>query len=297
MGNGGFQIKKTSEHLGAEVLGLDLKSVAGTGDRNLIEKIQLALDKYIVLVFHTQKIDPREMENLGRSFGPLLNLRRKENGGKHIDDLEYLKIVSNGRTEDGEKLGDGSCRSQDWHTDGSAKDRPATYTYFYAKKVPRQPPKTFWMNCYLVYDALPQSDKDLIADLWVIHHEYSGGNEAPIPPSLPLEKRLTGPKHPLVRTHPRTERKSIYLPQRDDMLVDGLTESESWLLISRLRRFAAKSPFIWGTALKENDFVIWDNRPSMHRREGWAQDEVRILWHLTNEGELPVHTRESEQQA
>ena len=112
---------------------------------------------------------------------------------------------------------------------------------------------------------------------------------APRPaPPIRVAERLRGPQHPLVRVHPATGRPILYLPHRDDAQVVGMSEAESATLISDLRRFAARSPHYWGTALQVDDFVIWDNRPCLHRRESWDDAEQRVIWHLANEGEAPV---------
>jgi taurine dioxygenase len=168
------------------------------------------------------------------------------------------------------------------------KPRPATYSYFYARKVPRVPPNTYWMNAYKLYEDLPQEMKERIAHLKVIHHHYSAGNELPLPPSLPLEQRLQGPQHPLVRIHPATKRPILYLPHRSDAQVVCMNEAQSAELIGGLREYAARSQYYWGTAMLVDDFVIWDNRPCLHRRDSWDDAEERVMWHLANEGEAPI---------
>jgi taurine dioxygenase len=277
-----------SPHVGADV-DIDLAELIESEDTEAMDEIGCALDRYLMLRFRRQKLLPRQIERLGLHFGPLLSLKRPENPtAGHIEGVEFLKTISNARNSDGRPLGDGSNAAQEWHTDGAMKPVPATYSYFYARKVPRTPPKTYWMNVYKVYEDLPQEMKERITHLKVIHHHYSAGNELPLPPSLPLEKRLLGPQHPLVRVHPTTGRRILYLPHRSDAQVVGMDEAQSAELIVWLREFAAKSPHYWGTAMQVDDFVIWDNRPCLHRRDGWDDTEERIMWHLANQGEKPI---------
>ncbi|WP_159593811.1 TauD/TfdA dioxygenase family protein [Chelativorans xinjiangense] len=281
-------LQPASPHIGADVLDIDMAEAIEKNDTAVLDAIRNAIEEHIVLRFRKQTLKPEQVEQLGRYFGPLLSLKRKNNDAAHIEGIEYLKIISNVQQNDGRPLGDGSSAPQDWHTDGAAKPIPAGYTYFYARKVPAVPPKTYWMNAYLIYENLPAEMKEKIAGLRVIHHEYPAGNEFPLSPSKPLEERLVGPQHPLVRLHPTTGRPILFLPHRDDMLVVGMSEDESFSLISQLRRHAAESPYWWSAAMEVDDLVIWDNRSALHKRDGWEQSLERIIWHLANEGEPPI---------
>jgi taurine dioxygenase len=288
-----LKFEPLSDHLGAEVNGCDLAAWAEDGDTAIQARLQDALDHHIVLLFKRQTLTPGLIEAIGRRFGPLMNLKRPTNmmGFKdphHVPGIQNLKVLSNGVAEDGRPLGDGAAAAQDWHSDGAMQELPGSYTYFYARAVPPVPPRTYWMNAYKVYEALPAALKQRIANLRIIHHHYPAGNEFPLPPSLPLEERRKGPVHPIARIHPRTGKPFLYLPHRSDALVEGWSERDSAALVGELRTFAACMPFSFGTALNVDDFVIWDNRPSYHRRDSWNETETRVLWHLANIGEAPI---------
>jgi taurine dioxygenase len=277
-----------SPHLGADVPGVDLGAAIDAGDIALLDAMRRALDTHILLRFREQVLTPRQIERLGRHFGPLMNLKRPNGNAHHVEGVAYLKIISNAVAADGRPVGDGSNAPQDWHSDGAAKPVPGGYTYFYARKVPPAPPRTYWMNAHLAYEALPHRMKARIAGLEVIHHEYPAGNEFPLPPSKPLAERLVGARHPLVRLHPATGRPTLFPPHRDDMLVVGLSEEASAALIAELRALVAAMPFWWSTAMAVDDLVVWDNRAALHRRDGWDGGGERIIWHLANIGEPPV---------
>lgn len=286
-----MKIHSASEHLGAIAEGVDLAAVVERNDTTTLDALRAALRDRIVVLFPRQTLTPDQILALGRHFGPLMDLKRPSSDAVHLDGLDNIKAISNARTADGRPVGDGSNRAQDWHSDGAMQELPATYTWFYARKVPPVPPRTEWLNMYAVYAALPEAERRRIDGLEVIHHKYLAGNEFPLPPSLPLEERMRGPRHPLVRVHPETGRPFLYIPHRDDALVVGLDEAESRALIAGLRRFAAATPFRWGAALAVDDFVVWDNRPALHRRDAWDDGQDRILWHLANVGERPVPFR------
>lgn len=288
-----FEIVPAGSHIGADVRGVDLASVVDEADLPTVEALRRELDQHLVLRLRDQHVSASQMERFGAYFGGFVNLKRAERpDAEHIPGLQFVKCISNGLRTDGRPVGDGSAASQDWHTDGAMKPKPATYSHFYARVVPAEAPKTYWMNMYRVYESLPDDWREEIQDVWVIHHQYSAGNEFPLPPSLPLAQRMEGPRHPLVRSHPVSGRPLLYLPHRDDAMVVGMDEQGSYELISRLRRFAAKSPFWWAATMEVDDFVIWDNRACLHRRDGWDASRERTLWHLANEGEVPVPYRE-----
>lgn len=287
-----IKILPAGPYIGADVQGVDLAKVADATDLAAVESLRRVLDEHLVLRLRDQHISASQMERFGAYFGGFVSLKRPERPeAEHVPGLQFVKCISNGVLADGRPVGDGSAAAQDWHTDGAMKPRPATYSHFYARVVPAEPPRTYFMNMYRVYDALPVDWRDEIQDLWVIHHQYSAGNEFPLPPSLPLAKRMEGPRHPLVRRHPASGRPLLYLPHRDDAMVVGKDEQASYELISRLRKFAARSPYWWATSLELDDFVIWDNRACLHRRDGWDPTQERTLWHLANEGEIPVPLR------
>ena len=285
----GINVIPATPYIGADVHNVDLARVVDDTDVASIEALRRALDEHLVLRLRDQHLSASQMERFGAYFGGFVSLKRPEQrDALHIPGLQFVKCISNGVTADGRPVGDGSAKPQDWHTDGAMKPRPATYSHFYARVVPADPPQTYWMNMYRVYDSLPANWREEIQDLWVIHHQYSAGNEFPLPPSLPLAKRMEGPRHPLVRRHPTSGRPLLYLPHRDDAIVVGRDEAASRQLIARLRDFAARSPYWWSATMELDDFVIWDNRACLHRRDGWDPSRERTLWHLANEGEIPV---------
>lgn len=289
-----MQIDSASPHLGAMVEGADLAAIVAAQDASALERIRLAVREHIVLLFRGQRLSPPQIVRLGQYFGPLMNLKRPGSNALHIEGLDFIKTISNAKRSDGVPLGDGSNREQDWHSDGAMQELPATYTYFYARQVPPHPPRTEWISMYAVFENLPAKTRGRIEGLEVIHHKYPAGNEFPLPPSLPLDERMSGPRHPLVRLHPETQRPFLYLPHRSDALVVGMSEEGSRELVAGLRDFAAASPCRWGAALEVDDFVIWDNRPALHRRQTWDESFDRVMWHLANVGERPIPYRSPE---
>lgn len=105
---------------------------------------------------------------------------------------------------------------------------------------------------------------------------------------MSLEDRKSGFAHPLVRRHMGSNKPFLYLPTRRDSIVQGWTEEESRALLEELWAFTNACDFDFQVALMPDDFVIWDNRATVHNREGWSEDQTRIMWHISSEGEIPT---------
>lgn len=225
-----------------------------------------------------------------------MNLKRADNPDAiHVPSCPEIKVISNGRTEDGRPLGDGgNSVAQIWHTDGSHKERPPAYTIFCAQQAPANPPKTCFMSMYQAYESLPAALRDRIALLRVIHHYYPRSNEEDIfwnGSALTRNEREVGPIHPLVRVHPLSGKPALFLPQRRDAIILGLSDEEGFKLLDDLFRHVLAQTDTCAVGLEPSDIVIWDNRFSLHGREGWDPSEDRVMWHLTVEGEVPIAVR------
>lgn len=285
-----FTLEPATPEIGAVVGGLDLATAAG--EPATIEALERALDERLVLLFRGQRLAPGQFVGFVKAFGPLLDLKRTYNpGAVHVPGHVEIKVLSNAVTDDDRPLGDGNAGEQVWHTDGAAKERPPAYTVFYAREIPPQPPHTYWLDMQRAYDTLPQAMKVRIAGLRAIHHFYPRSNEAAIDrdgPTLDLAARRMGPRHPLVRRHARTARLALFLPTRRDSLIQGMEPAGSRVLLDELWGHVRAQTCIWGTSMQVDDLVIWDNRVCVHRRDGWSPALRRVMWHMTNEGEVPA---------
>ena len=170
-------------------------------------------------------------------------------------------------------------------------EAPVGHISFYCRQTSNPAPKTFFKDMIKVYAALPEAMKERINHLRAIHHFYPRQIEVKIHaegPSMPLEDRKLGIVHPLVRRHIGNGKPYLYLPTRRDSLIVGLTEEASKALLTELWDFANACKFDVGAALGPDDFIIWDNSATVHEREGWPNEQVRLMWHTSSEGEVPI---------
>ncbi|MDE3878755.1 TauD/TfdA dioxygenase family protein [Sinorhizobium meliloti] len=201
-----------------------------------------------------------------------------------------LKVLSSARTESGTSIGDKGADAQVWHTDGSQRNQPNLYTILFAKKIPPNPPKTSFLSAYSLYETLPLDLKRTISKLQAVHslHNRSQSVEAFFDGvAAPLEQRLEGPRHPLVRRHPNTNRPLLYMPRRRDALIEGMGEAQSRELMERLWAHVLVRTDFHSIALEENDLVLFDNCALLHNREGWDSKHDRTVLHLAIEGQAP----------
>ncbi len=277
-----------SPHLGVELKDVVLSELYPS-DEFYWRLRQILADHLVVLIRH-QELSAEQLEGLAGRFGPLMNSRTPSVEAHHVGGS--IKVISNGTDSNGRRFGNGNASAQVWHTDSSAPwEVPSGHVFLYCKKAPRNPPRTFFMDMRKVYASLPSELKSKISKLRVIHHHYPREHEVTISeagPSYPIEIRKIGPVHPLVRRHLSTQVPMLYLPTRRDSLVVGLTEGESRALLTELWRYVEEAPYRCAAALEPNDLVLWDNGACVHSREGWSEDEVRVLWHQSAAGEIPV---------
>lgn len=284
-----IRIEPLSDHLGVKLSGVAFETMAR--EPAFVSLMKRLLDEHLVVFIAKQKIEPNTAEAFVANFGPLLDIRRAGNKAHHVPDAPWIKVISNGVAPDGIPYGDGNSSAQIWHSDSTPWEAPVGHIAFYCRQTVDPAPKTYFKNMIKVYEALPQATKDRIANLRVIHHFYPRQIEVKIHaegPSMPLEDRKSGFVHPLVRRHVGNNKPFLYLPTRRDSIVQGWSEEDSRALLEELWDFANDSDFDFGVALTPDDFVIWDNRATVHARDGWPESQTRIMWHISSEGEIPT---------
>jgi taurine dioxygenase len=290
----GLTIKPLGEHLGVAVDGLRFEAMADAPAFTRLMK-QL-LDEHLLVFARGQKIAPNTLERFVSNFGPLLDIKRAGNTAHHVPNAPWIKVISNGKAPDGIPYGDGNSSAQIWHSDSTPWEAPVGHIAFYCRQTVDPPPRTYFKNMIKVYEALPSSTKEKIANLRVIHHFYPRQIEVKIHAegaSMPLDVRKSGFAHPLVRRHVGNNKPFLFLPTRRDSFVQGWSEDDSRALLTELWDFTNACPFDVGVALMPDDFVIWDNRATVHARDGWPEQQTRIMWHVSSEGEIPtpLHTK------
>ena len=239
-------------------------------DRATLERIRAGMDEFAVLVFRDQAFADAEQLAFAERFDG--QLHRKTGAsvlGKNRFGDEALTDISN-VAEDGQlqKQDDRrraySLGNRLWHTDASFQDPPGRYSMLHARVVPAVPADTEFADLRAAYDALDAATKAQIDSLHA-HHSIAYSRE-----TLGFEfdagerERLKGAVQPLVRTNPRTGRRSLYLASHASR-IEGWPVPEGRLLLRDLIEHATQARFVYRHVWRPGDLVIWDNLATMHR--------------------------------
>jgi len=182
-----------------------------------------------------------------------------------------------------------ALRAEDWHTDDSYFAIPAKATLLHGIEIPSQGGATWFCNMHSVHDALPDATKKRIEGMRAIHgYDTPRARNRPSPRTPEEIAETPDVEHPLVRTHPVTGRKALYLnPNRLDRIV-GLEREESDALLDELADEARKPQHHHGHVWTAGDIVVWDNRATMHRVViDYPVGEKRIMQRVLIEGDRP----------
>jgi taurine dioxygenase len=279
----GVEVRPTGAAAGAEVLGVDLaKPLDSAG----FAPVRAALDQYGVIVLRDQKITPDDQIAFTRHFGePEVNYNAKRFG---ISGSQMIYVISN--IVAGDKPVGTRRAGETWHTDMSYAKRPAMVTMLYAVEVPTLHGLTLgdtaFANAAAAWDALPRSMQDEIRGLKGIFDFRGRKRSSPV--SAEDIAQYPPVEHPIVRTHARTGRKSLYVARDDCTGIVGKDERTGLALIEALADHIVRPDFIYQHRWRAGDVVVWDNCTVQHRAvQDYDLPQRRLLWRTTVRGEVP----------
>ena len=263
----------------AEVSGIDLSRPA---DAATVRAIMQAIDEYAVLVFHNQRLDDATLRDFAAKFGPLEIGRTAARGGRRrlalpeIGDISNLDEANRIRARDDRQRLD-SLGNRLWHTDASYMPVPVVLGMLHAVAVPPASPlgagETEFADMRAAYDALPAAMQAAIDGLIVEHDVFWSRGQIGFT-EFPPGERAQYPPSPqrLVRLHPGSKRKTLYLSAHASHIVDWPV-ADGRLLLVDLNTHATRPEFVYSHHWQVGDVVIWDNRCTMHR--GRPHDETQ----------------------
>ena len=268
--------------LGARIEGLDR---ADATRPDVAAFLNRALGEHLLVVVPGTPMTAPEMRDFSTAFGkPRAQLLRyKRNGEVPEVSTMVSTLMADGTTDKT------AIRSEDWHTDDSYMAVPAKATLLHSMEVPSQGGRTWFCNMHSVYEALPESTRKRIDGKRAMHgYDTVRARNRPSPRTAQEIAETPDIEHPLVRTHPETGRKALYLNfNRLDRIV-GLERAESDELLDELAAEARKPQHHFGHEWTVGDCVIWDNRATMHRVDvDYPVGERRIMQRVLIEGDKP----------
>ncbi|MEQ9334424.1 TauD/TfdA family dioxygenase [Thalassobaculum sp.] len=262
--------------MGAEVAGIDL--ARPLGNEQLAEIHQAFLENQ-VLVFHDQDLSIEQNKAFARRFGPLVPYPFVKGLDDHPEVFEIRK------EPDEEKNFGGA-----WHTDMSFEERPPVATMLYARETPSRGGDTLLADLYRAYETLSDTMKGVVGGLRGV---YSGdlkgrrGGRKALMDSTRFQAANVDragemeAEHPLVRTHPETGRKALYVSGSHLYRIAGMTDAESAALVGFLKSHAETPDFTCRVGYRPGTLVVWDNRCTQHRALNDYPGERRVMHRLT----------------
>nr|WP_232437145.1 TauD/TfdA family dioxygenase [Burkholderia ubonensis] len=280
-----FEIRAFDGPLGAEVVGLDLSKPL---DEAGFARIHRAHLDHHVLVFRDQRITPDQHIAFSRRFGPLqIHVLHQFGLAGHPEVLVVSNIVENGKP-----IGLGDAGHY-WHSDLSYKEKPSLGSLLHAQELPSEGGDTLFANMHLAWDTLPAHLRRAAEGLCAEHTYLARYAELqarnPWRPNLSAEQvaQVKPVVHPVVRTHPETGRKALFVSEHFTTRIVGLPEDESRALLDELFAHSVRAEHLYRHVWRDHDLVFWDNRSLMHLAAGTPDHLRRKLYRTTIEGDAP----------
>jgi taurine dioxygenase len=269
-------VRPLSPAIGAEIIGVDLSQPI---DEATKQKMLDIWHDNLVILLRDQNLDEDSHVRFADAFGEPAKV---SSGRSFSKKHPSVMLISNIR-ENGEAIGALPDGEMHFHTDQCHQPRPAKATILYAMEIPREGGDTLFANAYLAYETLPDEIKAKIdgrralnayeKDTTVRANNYENGAAS---------------WHPIVRTHPATGRKALYVNRLMTREIEGLPKAESERILDFLFDHQEQAKFVYGHKWRPGDVLMWDNRCSLHARTDFSAGERRLLRRVTILGEVPA---------
>ncbi len=276
-----IDIRPLSGSLGAEIDGVDL---ARPLDAETFERIERAFLDHLVLFFRGQELTPTQQVAFAARFGPVGRYPLAEPIPEHPDVIAVTK-------EAGQTTNFGGV----WHSDTAYLETPSLGTLLYAKEVPATGGDTLFANMYLAYEGLSPGLRRLLDGLRAVNsadknketlrgdHLAGGAMTA-----TAVDVRGLQAEHPVVRRHPVTGRKALYVNRAHTVAFKDMTEAESAGLLGTLFAHAARAEFTCRFRWRVGSLALWDNRCTQHYPINDYHGQRRVMHRATIEGDRPA---------
>ncbi len=284
-----IEVKPIAGALGAEIGNVDL----GNLDDETFGEIKTAWLEHLVVFFRRQNISPEQQIALAKRFGEIHHHPFMKGMDEYPDILEIIK-----------EEGDTKAFGEVWHTDQMFNPKPAKATMLYAKETPDAGGDTMFANMYLAYETLSEPMKEMLENIrtWNVGDRkklqkgggmgppardgrYSGNEKMAAKVRDPGDLQ-TECAHPIVRTHPETGRKALYIGSHTQTL-DGFKEDEARPILDFLAEHAIQPEFTCRFRWEVGSLAIWDNRCTQHRALNDYPGKRRRMHRITIAGDAP----------
>ena len=275
---GALAVRPLSPALGAEIIGVDLREEI---DDRAFAQILEAWHDHLVILLRDQELSETDEVRFAERFGPPAVIHTKE----YVRNHPAVMLISNIR-EDGKLIGALPDGEMQFHSDQCHQERPAMASLLYAIEVPSKGGNTLFANQYKAYETLPEAIKRRIDGRKALNaYDY---HTAAMKRGTRLAEGVPRYAHPVVRTHPATGRKALYVNRLMTAQIEGLPAQESDELLNFLFDHQEQREFVYEHVWRPGDLLMWDNRCALHARTDFSADERRLMRRVTILGEKPV---------
>jgi taurine dioxygenase len=272
-----LDVRPLSGALGAEILGIDL---AARLDEDAVAALRAALLEHIVIFFRDQELSPPDLLAVARHFGEVVEY-------PYVKGLPECPLVLPVIKEPHDKANFGGV----WHSDTAYLEQPAMATMLYAVETPAVGGDTMFANTYLAYEALSEGMQRLLGGLRALNVANK-----PIAQQTREEMRSkragaevgeSGTLHPVIRTHPETGRKALYVNLAHTTRFEGMTEAESEPLLAWLFTHQIQPELTCRFRWRPGSLALWDNRASLHYPLNDYHGHRRVMHRVSLAGDRP----------
>ena len=279
-----IEVRANETGFGAEIKGLDLSAPLAA---QTLEEVKRAWAEHGVVWFPDQPLELEALERFTEEIGPFGH----DPFIKPMADHPHVLELRREPDEKATNFGAG------WHSDWSFQETPPAATLLHSKVVPPKGGDTLYADCTRAYEALSPAMKELLAPLNAVHSAilpyskkgiFAQEKEKRTMQIITSDEAEKTQAHPLVRTHPVTGRKALYVSPVYTVGIEGMSNEESQWLLGGLYQHMTKPEFIYRHKWRENMLVMWDNRSTLHFAEGGYDGYLRVMHRTTVAGEKPL---------
>lgn len=287
-----IEIRPLTKHIGGEVSGIDIRRPPS---REEVAAIEAGMDRYAVLVCRSPGITDEQQLAFTQQFGPIqpaegTNVTKPHERRLDVKFSDVSNVAKSGDLlERANRRRMFSLANRLWHSDASYRVVPAKYSMLSGRIVPTSGGNTEFADMRAAYDALDDATKAQVEDLVCEHSLLYSRAQIGITDYSEDERRMFTPVlQRLVRVHPVTGRKSLYLASHIGNIV-GWPQPEALAFIRDLTEHATQPEFVYSHKWQAGDLVIWDNRQTMHRVRRFDDlNQVRDVRRTTTKGDGPT---------
>lgn len=278
--------------LGAAILGVDLSRAV---DDTTLSAIRRALDERGVIVVRQQALEPQHIARFAERFGKLLLHAHNKFA---LPEAPAVSVISNIVDANGRNIGVPDAGLV-WHSDGSYLVHPDMYSFLYGIEIPMQNEEplgtTYYSSACAAYEALSAPLRCRLDGLRAVHsfayhsarRAAHGGTRIEI--TEELRRKHPDVSQPVVRVHPRTGRKALYVTEGHTTHILGIERAESDALLEQLFAHLRQPHFVYGHRWQVGDLLIWDNAATQHRATcDYALPQRRLMHRTAIAGEEAV---------